>query len=270
MTSSLTDRSALSAHRARASADALFLHARAADDLEDRLALVNRRFTRAAVVTGQPEFWAARMPGAHVTEDAQALDLAEGEHDLVVHALALHWADDPVGQIVQCRRALAPDGLFVGMLLGGETLAGLRAALAEAEAAISGGASPRVAPMADLRDWGALLARAGLALPVADSDTVRVTYADMLALMRDLRAMGEGNALAARHRRTPPRALFPAAAAGYAARHPAGGGRVEALFEIVTLTGWAPHPDQPAPLRPGSATARLSEALGTRETKVRG
>ena len=210
------------------------------------------------------------MPDARVVPDDDDLELKEGSYDLVVHALCLHWADDPVGQLVQCRRALAPDGLLVATAFGGATLAGLRAALAEAEAATAGGASPRVAPMADLRDWGALLQRAGLALPVADSDTVRATYPDAIALMRDLRAMGEGNALAARHRRIPPRALFPAAAAAYAARHPAEGGRVEALFEIVTLTGWAPHPDQPKALRPGSATARLADALGTGETRLEG
>ena len=234
--------------------------------------MVNRRFTRAAVVTGQPAFWADRLPAPDVraVADEAVLDLEPGGYDLVVHALALHWADDPVGQLVQCRRALAPDGLLVAMLLGGETLSELRTALAQAEAETSGGASPRVAPMADVRDWGALLSRAGLSLPVADSDRLRATYPDALALMRDLRAMGEGNALAARHRRIPPRTLFARAAALYAARHPAKGGRVEATFEIVTLTGWAPHPDQPRALRPGSATARLSEALGTAETPLRG
>ena len=270
MATSLTDRRALAARRARARPGALFLHERVAGDLEDRLALVNRSFTSPAVVTGQGAFWEARMPGARVVPDEPVLALDEGAHDLVVHALALHWADDPVGQLVQCRRALAPDGLLVAALFGGATLSGLRAALAEAEAALTGGASPRVAPMADVRDWGALMQRAGLALPVADADTVRVTYGDALALMRDLRAMGEGNALAARHRRAAPRALFGMAAARYARAHPAEEGRVEALFEIVTLTGWAPHPDQPRPLRPGSATARLADALGTGERPIKG
>lgn len=214
------------------------------------------------MVTGVPSEWA--IPGAKVVPDDEVLDLAPGAHDLVVHAMSLHWADDPLGQIIQCRRALRPDGLFLGVLLGGDTLAELRAALATAETRLTGGLSPRVAPMAEIRDMGALLQRAGLALPVADSDRRAVTYADARALMRDLRAMGEGNALAARHRGVPPRALFPEAGALLPRRD----GRVEATFEMIHLAGFAPSADQPRPLRPGSATHRLAEALGTREGKL--
>ena len=224
--------------------------------------MVNRTFTAPAVVTGFPHEW--DMPGAKIVPDEDALDLAPQSHDLVVHAMALHWADDPLGQIIQCRRALRPDGLFLAVFLGGETLHELRGALAAAETRLTGGLSPRVAPMAEIRDMGALLQRAGLALPVADVDRRTVTYADARALMRDLKAMGEGNALAARHRRIPPRALF--AEAGSLLPHE--DGRIAATFEMIHLSGFAPSEDQPKPLRPGSATHRLADALGTAETKL--
>lgn len=262
----LTDRAALARFRARARrAPALFLHDEALVEVQERLASVNRTFTAPAIVTGFPEFWAKAFPHARVVADEPVLELEAGAHDLVIHALALHWADDPVGQIVQCRHALRPDGLFLGIAFGGQTLAELRTSLAEAEAAVCGGLSPRVLPMAEIRDMGALAQRAGLALPVADSVKVPVTYGDAFALMRDLRAMGETNALAARHRRIPPRNLFSEMAARYAAAFPAPGGRLRATFELIALTGWAPADSQPRPMRPGSARARLAEALGTQE-----
>ena len=258
----LTDRRALALHRARAVPDALFLHRQARAAVEERLKEVNRTFTAPAVVAGLPGEWA--LPGARVVPDDPVLDLEEGAHDLVVHAMSLHWADDPVGQIVQCCRALRPDGLFLAVLPGGRTLEELRAALAEAEIALTGGLSPRVLPMAEIRDWGGLLQRAGLALPVADADRMTVTYDSPLALMRELRAMGEGNALLARHRRIPPRALFARAAALYEAAHGTDG-RVPATVELIHLSGWAPSPDQPKPLRPGSARMRLADALNVPE-----
>jgi SAM-dependent methyltransferase len=264
----LTDVAALGRNRARARTEALVLHQFAADDVQERLAMVNRSFTAPAIVAPYPHIWKDRLPGAVVVQDADVLDLAPGAHDLVIHALALHWANDPVGQIIQCRRALRPDGLFLGTLAGGRTLASLRAALAEAEVALTGGLSPRVLPMADIRDAGGLLQRAGLALAVADSFVQRVSYADAFALMHDLRAMGEANALAARHRRIPPRAMFAKAAALYAKAEPGPDGRVLASFEVIVLTGWAPHDAQPRPLRPGSAVARLADALGVIETPL--
>ncbi len=267
----LTDRTALERARARARRDAMFLHEAAAAELQERLAMVNRAFTAPALVTGMPQIWSAALPGAKLVADAPVLDLAPEAHDLVVHALALHWADDPVGQIIQCRRALRPDGLFLAVLFGGATLQELRAALAEAEARVTGGLSPRVAPMAGIRDLGALLQRAGLALPVADAVPYPVTYPDAWALMRELRAMGEGNALAARHRHPARRVLFAEAARIYAREFPAPDSRIRASFEMVWLTGWAPAESQPKPLRPGSAVARLADALGTtaRDTEGR-
>jgi len=166
-----------------------------------------------------------------------------------------------VGQIVQCRRALQADGLFLAVAFGGETLSELRVALAEAEVAEMGGLSPRVAPMAEVRQWGALLQRAGLALPVADSLPSDVRYDDLFALMRDLRQMGETNALLERHRRPVRRSLFNRAAALYATRFGDEAGRLRATFELIFLTGWAPHESQQKPLRPGSARSRLADAL---------
>jgi len=244
---------------------ASFLQEAAADDLQERLALVNRRFIAPAVVTGWPEIWRDRLPQARIVADTETLDLAPGAHDLVIHALALHWANDPVGQLVQARRALAPDGLFLGTLFGGQTLAELRASLAEAETQITGGLSPRVLPMGEIRDLGALLQRAGFALPVADSFTLSVAYTDLTALCHDLRAMGETNAMAARHRHPTPRRLFQVAEDVYRRTHARPDGRLPARFDILCLTGWAPAADQPQPLRPGSAQARLADALGTEE-----
>ena len=266
MTPRLTDRPALLRARTRAArAPELFLHAEAAAEIQERLGEVNRSFTRPAVVTGWPAAWEGVLPGARVVPDDPVLALEEGAHDLIVHAMALHWADDPVGQLVQCRRALVPDGLLLAVLPGGRTLAELRAALAEAEAAVTGGLSPRVLPMAEIRDLGGLLQRAGLALPVADSLALPASYTDAFALMRDLRAMGEGNALEGRLRRPTRRAVLLEAARRYAEAWPAPGGRVGATFELIFLTGWAPDESQPQPLRPGSATARLADALGSRE-----
>lgn len=261
----LTDRSALLRNRARAKADALFLHDEVAAEVQERLIEVNRTFTAPAVVTGFPPVWP--MPGARVLADDDVLDLPVAGHDLVIHALGLHWANDPVGQLVQCRRALVPDGLFLGFLFGGQTLAELRACLAQAEAEVTGGLSPRVLPMGEIRDLGALLQRAGFALPVADSFTKTVTYGDFGALLHDLRAMGEGNALAARLRRPTRRAVFARAAELYEAHH-AQDGRLRATFEIICLTGWSPHEGQQKPLRPGSAAQRLADALGTAELRL--
>lgn len=267
----LTDRAALSRARKRAGPGGLFLHEIAADQVEERLQMVKRSFTNILIVTGQPDFWTRRFPEARVIPDAPVLDAEPGQADLVLHAMALHWADDPIGQIVQARRALRPDGLFLSVALGGRTLAELRAALAEAETRVANGLSPRVAPMIELRDAGALLQRAGLALPVADAELQTVSYADAFALMRDLRAMGETNALAARNRRTPPRALFDTAARIYADRFglPEDRERIRASFEFIHLSGWAPSADQPRPLRPGSARTRLADALGTDERPLR-
>jgi SAM-dependent methyltransferase len=262
----LTDRAALFRHRARASrrpdhADALFLHRIARSDIEERLIEVNRTFTAPAVVTGFPQVWADFRMDAVLVPDEDFINLQPQAHDLVVHAMGLHWANDPVGQLVQCRRALRPDGLCIAVLPGGETLSELRTSLAEAEAMVSGGLSPRVLPMGEIRDLGALMQRAGFALPVADSTRQVVEYRTLSRLFADLRAMGETNALAARLRRFSARRLFAETEAIYAASFRTAGGTLRATCELQFLTGWAPHDSQQTPLRPGSAKARLADAL---------
>lgn len=254
----LTDRTTLDRRRARAAQGGLFLQDLARAEVEDRLNEVNRTFTKPVAVTGFPKIW----QDYPTVPEAERLALTPRAHDLVIHALGLHWANDPVGQLVQSRHALVPDGLLLAPLFGGQTLHELRAALAEAETEVTGGLSPRVLPMAEIRDLGALLQRAGFALPVADSFTKTVLYRDLFHLMTDLRAMGEANALASRLRRPTRRAVFQRAAEIYAATWGRPDGRIPATFEIIVLTGWAPAETQPKPLRPGSATQRLADALG--------
>jgi SAM-dependent methyltransferase len=261
----LFDADLLARRRARAARAGFadFLHLAVAGEIRERLAEITRSFSTPAVVGPQAELWAEAlgMPAARAVPDSEVLALDEAAHDLVMHGLALHWANDPVGQLVQARRALRPDGLMIAALFGGETLADLRAALAEAEIATLGGLSPRVAPMGEVRDLGGLLQRAGFALPVADSQTFDVSYPSLVALMRDLRAMAETNVMRDRLRRPMRRAMLARAAALYAERLSDGEDRVLARFEVIFLTGWAPGPDQPQPLRPGSAKARLADAL---------
>jgi SAM-dependent methyltransferase len=281
------DRALLRHRRRRAAAlgPATFLLDRVADDLAERLTTVLRRFAL-AVDLGTPgdavRSVLARLESvgkivaADVMPDAargeifvvaadEALPFGDATLDLVVSALALQFVNDLPGLLVQIRRALKPDGLFLAALLGGETLTELRQSFAAAESDIEGGVSPRVAPFADLRDLGALLQRAGFALPVADVDRVTVRYDSVFNLMHDLRRMGATNALLARRRTPLKRATLMRMAAIYAQRFADDDGRLRATFEIVWLSGWAPHPDQQQPLKPGSAKARLADALGTKE-----
>ena len=281
------DRALLRRRRRRAAAlgPATFLLDRVADDLAERLATVLRRF-ELAVDLGTPGeavrnalarlesvgsiVAADVMPDAtrgeiFVAADEEALPFGDATLDLVVSALALQFVNDLPGVLVQIRRALKPDGLFLAALLGGETLTELRQSFAAAESDIEGGVSPRVAPFADLRDLGALLQRAGFALPVTDVDRVTVRYDSVFGLMHDLRRMGATNALLARRRTPLKRATLQRMAEIYAQRFADDDGRVRATFEIIWLSGWAPHPDQQQPLKPGSAKARLADALGTRE-----
>ncbi len=207
----------------------------------------------------------ARARRPCVVADEEFLPFGDGRFDLVLSNLSLHWVNDLPGALIQMRDCLRADGLLLASMLGGPTLGELRACLLEAEAAITGGASPRVSPFVDIRDAGALLQRAGFALPVVDSDVLTVTYADALALMRDLRGMGEANAVTARPRHFTRRAILLRAAELYAERFATGDGRIFATFDIVTLTAWAPSAMQQKPLKPGSAAARLADALATSE-----
>lgn len=204
---------------------------------------------------------AAGAGGLAVAGDEEFLPFAPGSFDLVVANLSLHWVNDLPGVLLQLRRALVPDGLFLASLPGLPTLAELRAALAEAETALRGGVSPRVSPFPELRDGAGLLQRAGFALPVADAEAVPLRYRNAMALFADLRAAGEGNAVLARDARAPPRALIPLAAS----RLPEDAEGVVATLRLIMLTGWAPADGQPKAARPGSANARLADALGVAE-----
>ena len=270
------DRALVRARQRRAAGSASFLLDHAANELVDRLLPVQRQFRSVldcgtpgpAIATALRGFLPdaavvrlAGIPGADVTGDEEALPFGPETFDLAVSGLALHAANDLPGALVQVRRVLKPDGLFLGCLLGGQTLTELRAAFVAAEVERTGGASPRVAPFADLRDLGGLLQRAGFALPVTDTDVLKVRYGSMFALMADLRAMGLTNALAERSRRPITRGLLVRAAEIYAERFADADGRVRATFELVWLSGWSPHESQQKPLRPGSATVRLADAL---------
>jgi SAM-dependent methyltransferase len=272
----LIDRDALRARQARArrGEPVTFLLERAAEDMQERLQAVLRDFKDVADIWTAADISPAMSQATSITRigmfDAadETLPLAPQSIDLALSVLALHFANDLPGVLAQIRRALRPDGLFLASLLGGDTLIELRQAFAAAEAECEGGLSPRVLPFADLRDLGALLQRAGFALPVADADTVSVTYADPIALMRDIKGMGASNMLAERRRVPVTRGLLMRAAEIYAERFGLDNGRVPATFEILTLTAWAPHESQQKPLKPGSAQARLADALGVRERKV--
>lgn len=278
------DRALLRRRRDRAAAttaDVAPIATEIAERLLDRLDDTTRRFDRALEIGGRgivaPRLAARGIPfvvsadlsprmarGAGptpVAADEEWLPFAEGAFDLVVATFSLHWVNDLPGALVQIRRALAPDGLFLAALPGLPTLQELRAALAQAETELRGGLSPRVSPFPDLRDGAALLQRAGFALPVADAEEIALRYRSPLALLADLRAAGEGNAVLARDARTPPRGLFPLAAA-HLGQDPQG---IPATLRLLVLTGWAPAAGQPRPARPGSATARLADALGTVE-----
>jgi SAM-dependent methyltransferase len=268
MSHEIFDMQALARNRARArnsAAPAMFLHERAIAQLKERLEEVNRTFTSVAIVTAFPEVWAKCVPGATMIPEAELLEFGAEKHDLVIHALSLHWANDPVGQMIQCRNALQPDGMFLAVLFGGQTLHELRASIAEAEVKLHGGLSPRVAPMAELRDLGGLLQRAGFALPVADNDRVTVTYKTVLDLMHDLRAMGEVNVMRERRRTTLTSGFFSEISDVYNSTFMQNINILPATFDMIYLTGWAPDPSQQQPLRPGSAVARLADALGVEE-----
>jgi SAM-dependent methyltransferase len=273
-------------HRARAAAaleDHDFLFRETAERLCDRLDDVTRTFPLALDLgcrTGQvartlagrggietlvqcdlaPEM-AARTAGPALAADEEALPFTGGVFDLILSNLGLHWVNDLPGALLQARRALKPDGLFLASVLGGETLKELRTSLADAEIAEENGLSPRVSPMADVRDLGGLMQRAGFALPVIDSETVTVMYGDAMALMADLRAMGEANAVLERRKGFLRRATLMSALARYAELFANGDGKLPATFQILTMTGWAPDASQQQPLKPGSARTSLIDTL---------
>jgi SAM-dependent methyltransferase len=241
------------------------------DDLADRLGAYKRDFARAVLIGPDAEtlpqtlFTAngpVTMQRVEAFSGAEFPALPEGEQDLVISLLHLQAVNDVPGHLARLRRVLKPDGLLLAAFLGGETLTELREALLTADLQVTGGASARVAPMAQVRDAGALLQRAGFALPVADVETHRVRYATPFALMAELKALGASNPLADRPRRLATRTLLAAAAQAYATRDADPDGRVRATLEIIWLAGWVPHESQQKPLRPGSATVSMKDVLG--------
>ncbi len=284
------DRTLLSRRRTRAAAGAGshdFLLRHVSEDMADRLSLVQRKFavglnlgahtgalsrrlrqlgSIGLLIDADPSAaMLAACDGPRLAADEEFLPFGPATLDLVVSALALQSVNDLPGVLVQVRQALKGDGLFLAALLGAGSLAELREAFLIAETELYGGATPRVAPFGDVRTLGGLLQRAGFALPVADVDSLRVTYPNALALMAELKAMGASNALVERSRRPMTRRLLMRAAEVYAEKFAAPDGRVPATFEVVTLTAWGPDPSQPKPLRPGSAKTRLADALGVPE-----
>lgn len=262
-----------------------FLHARAATDLVERLAAINRTFSRVLALGGGGLFSeaVARTPelaqrigaiveadlaGGDVIVDLERLPFAPESFDLIASTLALHSVNDVPGALVQMRAILKPDGLLLASLFGGDTLSELRLSLLEAEAELTGGAAMRVAPFASLQSVGALLQRAGFALPTVDRDAVAVRYGEPMRLLADLRAMGETAAFAERPPRGLSRRILSRAFELYRERFADADGRIRATFEIITATGWAPHESQQKPLKPGSAKARLADALGAKEVRI--
>jgi NADH dehydrogenase [ubiquinone] 1 alpha subcomplex assembly factor 5 len=284
------DRFLLRQRRARAAAGFAahrFLFDEVEDRLCDRLADVKRRFPLAVNLGAHDGGLTTRLSGRNGIEtvlqlelspalaslaakagpvavaDAEFLPLASASTDLIVSALDLHWVNDLPGALLQIRQALKPDGLFLAALMGGETLPELRQCLMEAELSITGGVSPRLSPFADVRTLGSLLQRAGFALPVVDRDCITVTYADPLKLLYDLRGMGATNATRLRPKKPLRRAVLLEALRLYREKYAEADGRVPASFEVIYLSGWAPHDSQPKALKPGSATHGLEDVLRT-------
>lgn len=262
--------------------DTAFLHARAADDLAERLEAIPRQFPLAVSLGGGGLFTEAVRArpalagrigqiietdiGAGAAEiDLERMPFTDQAFDLIASPLVLHWANDLPGALIQLRRALKPDGLLLASLLGGDTLTELRQSLIEAESEVTGGAALRVSPFADLQDIGGLLQRAGFALPAADRDLLTVRYSEPMRLLSDLRAMGETAAFAERGGRGLSRRILARTFDVYRRRFGDSDGRVRATFQILTATGWAPHESQQKPLKPGSAKTRLADALKTEE-----
>jgi SAM-dependent methyltransferase len=284
----LFDRRAVRHYRRRALAAGLpdFLNEAIGVEIADRLSGILRDFGKILVHRAHPGSLIATIrqarpasrvvvsdivphPDVDVVIDEEALPFAPQSLDCVIWILGLDQLNDLPGTLIQVRRALRPDGVFLAAALAGDSLMELRQSFIAAESEMSGGVSPRVAPFVDIRDWGALLQRAGFTLPVADADRLTVRYAEPVALMRDLKSLGLSNVLLKRRKNILHPTLIARAAAHYARHYTDADGRIRATFEIAYLTGWAPHESQQQPLKPGSAKQRLADALATKEITIK-
>ena len=262
----LFDHSILKLRRNRTDENSWFMHDKAIEEISDRLSEINRDFEKIAIIGFRAKSWAKKLNlSATYINDGDLINFDGKSYDLIIHAMGLHWANDPVGQLIQMKRALIPDGLVISVFFGGQTLSELRISFAYAEAKILNGISPRIAPMGEIRDLGGLLQRAGLALPVADNIKFDVSYETPLQLMHDLRGMAETNIIIDRSRKTMTKTFFDEISKQYFHHFSDNNGRINSTFELIFLTGWAPAASQQKPLVPGSAKISLAQALNTTE-----
>ena len=265
----IIDKEALVRSRMRSDKEDNFLQKLAVQEIKDRLKFIKKRFEKILIICGNPFYWQEAFHGAEFIADDEILAFPQKGYDLVIHGMSLHYANDPIGQLVQCRSIMKEGGLLLGIFLGGQTLNELRDSIASAEIELTGGISPRVLPMIDIRDAGSFLMRAGFALPVADISVNMVNYGKPLDLFYDLRKMGETNVQKHRLKKFSHRKLFSLASDKYIDSQNSENKSVKATFEFITITGWVPSQDIPKPLKPGSATMRLADALKVKEEKLR-
>ena len=265
----IIDKEALVRSRMRSDKEDNFLQKLAVQEIKDRLKFIKKRFEKILIICGNPFYWQEAFHGAEFIADDEILAFPQKGYDLVIHGMSLHYANDPIGQLVQCRSIMKEGGLLLGIFLGGQTLNELRDSIASAEIELTGGISPRVLPMIDIRDAGSFLMRAGFALPVADISVNMVDYGKPLDLFYDLRKMGETNVQKHRLKKFSHRKLFSLASDKYIDSQNSENKSVKATFEFITITGWVPSQDIPKPLKPGSATMRLADALKAKEEKLK-
>jgi len=260
----ITDRKALVHNRKRASNSTdnhSKIHKIAITEIKDRLSEINREFRNIAIVTGHPKIWSKAFPNAFMIDDTDTLFFKDKKYDLIIHALCMHWSNDPVGQLIQCKKMLIADGLFIATLFGGKTLHELNYSLSLSESRISGGVSPRFLPMGEIRDLGNLLQRVGFGLPVADNLIHKIYHKDVYSLMRDIREMGEANALSSRKKTFTRSQILEETAKVYHENFNQSDDEIIATFELIFLTGWYPSDNQQKPLQPGSGKINLGDFL---------
>ena len=265
----IIDRVALEKRRVRSDKEDNFLQKVAVLEIKDRLKFIKKHFEKILIVCGNPYYWQEAFHGADFIDDDEILKFPQKGYDLVIHGMSLHHSNDPIGQLIQCRSAMEKGGLLLGIFLGGQTLNELRESIVSAEIELTGGISPRILPMIDIRDAGSFLMRAGFALPVADIIINEINYKKPLDLLYDLRKMGETNVQKHRLKKFSHRRLFSLASDKYIENQKLQNNSVKATFEFITITGWIPSQDTPKPLKRGSATTRLADALKVKEEKLK-